>query len=201
MATDSQKRLINDARIRLPGALDAAILQELYLTLTDFLKGSNVWQETVDFSVDPSGATIYEDPDAYTFFLTFDDGFPVNLIEVLDDAGQPVIASMRVPGEVILQRLPGSSQMYTATVSMTLRDPTDAGLPIMPEWIIQRYQTELLDGLLGRMMSQISKPYSSPNTAVAHMRRFQQAVSKARVDSRRGNVYGAQTWRFPRSFT
>ncbi len=47
--TAAQSRLMNDVRMRVPGALDAAIKQELFSAVDEFMKGTNLWKEQIDF--------------------------------------------------------------------------------------------------------------------------------------------------------
>jgi hypothetical protein len=48
--TTDQTRFIADARLRLPGALDAATQQVFFNVADEFLKYTNVWQERIPFS-------------------------------------------------------------------------------------------------------------------------------------------------------
>jgi hypothetical protein len=201
MPNADMNRLMDHARIRLPGAIDAAILVELFSVLKEFFNNSNAWQEEIEFSAYPTSSPYYADPDAYTYDLIPTRGAVMRLMAVRDAQGIPVRASMPVPGSVVLDRAPDADTTYTATVALTVTDPTTRdGYPQFPDWVLNKYFNELLDGLLGRMMSQIAKPYSSPSIAVVHLRKFKQAISAAKVESSRRNVYRAQNWRFPRSF-
>jgi len=194
-------RLMDQARIRLPGAVDAAILIELFAVMKEFFIETNTWREKLEFTAMPTPGPYSTHPEAYSYDLVPVQGSVVRLMAVTDAEGRPVPAAMPVPCSVVLERGPSAPETYTAHVVLTVSDPTTRDdYPQFPLWVLNRYFTPILDGLLGRMMSQIAKPYSSPTIAMAHLRRFRKGMSEARVDGRRRNVYAAPTWRFPRGF-
>ena len=201
MPNADMNRLLDQARIRLPGAVDAAIVMELFTVMKEFFNGSNAWQEAIEFPVYATSASAYADPDAFTYDLTPTQGAIMRLLGAHNGDGVPVRATMPVPGCVVLAQSPNVDATYTALVALTVTDPTTRdGIPQFPDWVLNKHYTELLDGLLGRMMSQLAKPYSSPNIAAVHLRKFKQGISAAKVEAMRKNVYAAPSWRFPRSF-
>jgi hypothetical protein len=201
MPSVDMNRLMDHARIRLPGAVDAAILLELFSVLKEFFITSNAWQEKIEFSVTPTDLDYYIDPDAYTYDVVPTQGTITRLLVVQNGQGTPVHATMQSPGSIVLHSSPSAPATYTATVALTVSDPvTRDGYPQFPEWVLHKYFNEMLDGLLGRMMSQIAKPYSNTTLAVVHLRKFKQGISIAKVEASRKNVYRAQSWRFPKSF-
>ncbi len=201
MVTPNLSRLIDNATYRVPGALSSALLPELFAVLDEFFQTTNIWREDATFTANPTTSTFLEDPAAYTYDVTATSGQIVRLVAVVNEGGVPVVAGMPIPGCVILRNPPASSETYTATVVLSVTDPvTSEGYPVCPDWIYQKYMNGLLDGLLGRMMSQTGKPYSSPQIAMVHLKRFQSAMSRARVETTRQNVYGAQNWSFPQTW-
>jgi hypothetical protein len=185
-------RLMNNARIKLPGALDATIQLELFATVEDFLATTNAWAEDINFSVTPASKT---------YQITPTDGVINRLLSVVDSGGITQHAIMSVPGTIQLQFEPSKSDTFTARVAKTVTDPVDnEGFPEFPDWIMEKYGSDMLDGVLGRMMGQIAKPYSSPSVAMYHLRKFQQSINKARAEVAHGNLYRGQNWRFPQSF-
>ena len=198
--TAEMNRLIDNAKIRLPGALDAAIQLELFSMLDEFLRETNAWTEDVPFDVEPASVPFQQDPFSYTYQITAA-GEIVRLLGVFNAGGIKQNASMPVPGEIIIPNPPAGAEQFTARVSLTVRDPVDKdGFPSLPAWVMRKYGTDFLDGLLGRMMSQPAKPYTSLPLAAAHMRKFKSSTSKAIVETTKQNVYGAQNWRFPQTF-
>lgn len=182
-------RLLDTARIRLPGAVDAALMIELFATMKDFFIKTNAWRDHIEFSALP-------DQREYDIFPA--QGTIVRMFGITDEDDRPVASGMSVPGSVVLRRAPLTPATYTAEVSLTVVDPTgDGEQPQMPLWAANRYFTTLLDGLVGRMMSQPAKPYSSPQTAVLHIRRYESGTAKARSEVLREHRFNAVRWRFP----
>lgn len=186
-------RLMDLARVRLPGARDNIIQLELFAAVNEFFQSSNAWREDIEFTVTP-GVTSYE--------LFQSSSASINrLMGVVNDAGKPVTAAMREPGLLELYQAPSQSAVYTAQVSLTVTNPTDKdGYPQYPSWFLNKYGNDILDGLLARMMAQIAKPYTQPQMAVVHGRNFKQAISFAKTEAMHNNTYRGQSWRFPQGF-
>jgi hypothetical protein len=189
-------RLMKDARIRLPGATDDAIRLELFSVLDEFFQDSNVWKEKIEFSVsatDDTSTTYYIEPESVA---------SLHRLKCVENSnGFGVAAVMKVPGEVTLMTPPSQDDTYTATVVLTVNDPVARdGYPEFPQWILNRYRMTLLDGLMGRMMSQPAKPFTNLQLGTYHMRRFRSAVAFASTESLRKHVANTQAWRFPRNF-
>ena len=181
-------QLMSVARTRIPGVLDGALQLELYEVTKEFLATSNVWQEDIDF-------TTIANTTSYVVVPT--DGTIERLFWVLDENDIPVAATMQVPGEVVLDNEPTGGDDLTATVVLKPSDLDGDGYPVFPEWIYTKYGGVFLDGLLGRMMSQVAKPYSNERLSVYHMRRFRDGMAIAKSESQRKNT-PRQAWRFPR---
>lgn len=201
MASTEINRLMDHARVRLPGALDSALKMELFVVMDELFQNSNIWLEDISFSVTSTSESYIENPDAYIYPVTPTNGLITLLIAVADSAGQLQVATMPAPGQIMLASLPTQNDTYTARVALTVTDPPDSeGYPVFPSWVLERYGSDILDGLLGRMMSQIAKPYSSPTMALFHLKKFNQCVRRARNSAVRQNTYNVQSWRFPQTF-
>jgi len=187
-------RLMNNLRIRLPGAIDDAIKLEVYNTLNDFFQGSNIWREDLDIAI-TSGETYYD-------LLPTGPCNLVRLIGVVNSDNLKVDALIDlITRQLVLALEPTSADTYTAQVVLTVADPLDRdSYPVFPEWVLDLYMNDITDGVLGRMMSQPAKPYSNTQLAAFHTRSFQSAIATARVESNRRYAYGAQRWRFPQAF-
>jgi hypothetical protein len=184
---------MDNARTRVPGALDTALQMELFNTLTEFFQQSDVWQEEIAVAVAPGGRTYDLSP--------ADPGQINRLMGVVTAAGHPVRAAMGIPGTLVLASEPSNEETYTATVAMTVVDPVKTdGYPKFPDWVLTKYGLKLTDGVIGKMMSQQKKPYTNNQLAIFHLKKFQSAISQARTDSRHQNLFAAQRWRFPRTF-
>jgi hypothetical protein len=201
MANADMNRMMDNARIRLPGATDGTIQLELFSCLNEFFQSSNIWTEDVPFQVFQTSLNFYENPEAFTYEVTPTMGVINRLMYMLDTQGNPRGGSMATPGVIILDYSPETDTTYTATVGLTVTDPTTRdGYPEFPAWILNKYGNDILDGVLARMMSQPAKPYSNAQLALVHAKNFRGAISQAKVEAQHKNVYRGQSWRFPRTF-
>lgn len=186
-------RLMDNVRIRLPGAVDSVIRLEIFNVMDDFFQRSNSWTEDVTFTTDP-GVTEYD--------VTCGPGNPNRLMYVVNADGIAQAATFELPGTLVIASAPTEAEEWTARIAMTVRDPIGRdGVPYFPDWILSKYGTDLIDGVLGRMMSQVAKPYSNMQMAQFHSKRFGSVVNQAKVEAMHKNVYRGQTWRFPQNFT
>ena len=201
MPVEDFNRLMNNARVKLPGALDAVLKMEFFGVLKYLFSYSNIWTEDIPFDVLPTDANRITNPDAFTYYVSPTTGMVVRLMGVVNGNGAGVRCIMPVPGEIVLLASPNEPTTYYARVALTVLDPvTPEGYPDFPETILMQYSNEILDGLLGRMMSQVAKPYSSKDGAVMHTKLFTAAVARIKAEAMRQGLYGAQAWRYPRTF-
>ncbi len=193
MANADFNRLMDQLRIRLPGALDGTIQLELFSVMKEFFQKSNCWTENIQMRVVTTRKS-YE-------IVSFTSSLINRLNSVETPGGISVAATMPEPGLIELLEYPSEEATYTVNVALTVSDPVDReGYPDFPDWILQKYGNDIFDGVMGRMMSQLAKPYSQPQLAQYHMRRFTQATNNAGTEANHGNVYRGQNWRFPQTF-
>lgn len=186
-------RLMDNLRVRCPGAIDGALQLEFFAVMNEFFQDSNIWTEDIPFEV-TSGVTDYSIISTSVSTIN-------RLIGVTNSQNIAMAATMAVPGEITLAWIPAQTDTYTATVALTVTDPvTREGYPEFPDWVLNKYNSGIQDGVLGRMFSQIAKPYSNERMAIYHMRRFETAKSQAKVEAMHGNVYRGQNWKFPQTF-
>lgn len=201
MASADMNRLMDNLRIRLPGALDSTIQFELFSTLKDFFQHSSIWTENLTFDAQPTSDTYLQNPDAYTYEVVPTMGSIVRLMDVVNSNGISQSAAMDVPGFIVLTYAPSNEDTYTANVALTVTDPTTReGYPEFPDWILSKYGNEIMDGVTSRMMAQAAKPYSSPQMALFYGKKFQAGITRASVESLHRNIYRGQSWRFPQTF-
>lgn len=192
MATDYQA-ILDLSRVRLPGALDGVILLELQRLLDDICDKTNAWVEQVAFQ-SVVGQVSYE-----VFPVQ---GDPIRLMNVVDSA-DPAIARpwdvyMGYPNTLQFRTAPSTAQTYYANISVM---PDDDFPVTVPTWFWSKYHGMIVDGILGRMMSQIAKPYSSPANAKMHTAAFNSAVNSARVEALRRYRFRGQGWLFPQGWS
>jgi hypothetical protein len=186
-------RLMDNLRIRLPGALDTVLKLELFSVMNEFFQSSNCWYEDIDFTV-TSGVTEYTITPSSIASI-------VRLLGVVNSDGRAQNAVLALPNTLTLVNSPSQSDTFTARVALTVNDPTTRDdYPEFPDWVINKYNNDIQDGVLGRMMSQIAKPYTNERMAIYHMRQFRGAVAFAKVEAMHQNVYRGQSWRFPQTF-
>lgn len=201
MANADTNRLIDNARIKLPGALDGVMKLEFFAVMNDFFQQTSIWTEDITFTANPTDSSPITSPDDFSYDLLPDGGAIIRLMYVINSQGSAQAATMDTPGIVMLRYSPNVADTYTANVAKTVTDPTTReGYPEFPAWVLNKYGNEILDGLLGRMMGQIAKPYSSPQMALYHTKKFNAGVQRASVESHHGNVYRGQNWSFPQTF-
>jgi len=202
MPSASMNRLMDDARVRLPGALDGTIQSELFAVVRKFCEDTNVWKMPFDIEREVATERVMLTPDAYTYEIIPPTGSRVvRLLGVVDQNAFPVHATMMRPNFVTFRYSPNAPDTVVAWVALTVADPiTRKGEPVVPDWIVESYNDTLLNGVMFRMMSQVAKPYSNLQLGVAHGQFFKQGISQARAESDRGRVQGAQMWTYPRSF-
>ena len=202
MANADMNRLIDHARIRLPGSLDAGIQMELFSAMDEFFQRSGVWHEDIEFAVTPATGSPAVNPEDFTYEVIPSVGSVVRLVGIADSDGASVRATMEVPGEIVLAYSPNVADTYKARVVLTVTDPvTSEGYPQFPDWIMTKYRDVFLEGVIGRMMSQIAKPYSSTAGAQYHLRNFKRGVGQAKVEAQHANIFRGQNWSFPQTFS
>lgn len=185
-------RLMKTIRPSLPGAVDPAIIQELFFVCQQFFKRSEVWQETFQVSLPPQENTVNLTPVA---------GRVERLMGVYVGSRSVRGVAMPSPGIVVIPAS-GVQSDYAVTVVMTVTDPTDAagggaGFPIAPLELIDRYSEELMHGVLSRMFAQPAKPYTNLQMASYYETKFRSGISRARNDARTYFLAGAQAWSYP----
>lgn len=186
------ERFLDLARVKAMGASDAGIKADFFEAASEFFNDSNAWQEQVTFQT-VAGETEYT-------VQPSTEGRIIRLAGVLDQNLVPQNALMPDIGTVTLQNAPNTVQTLTAYFVKTVDLPADRGVPLMPDALFKKYFTWLLDGVVGRLMTQPNKPYSNEKMADYHLKRFRNGVSKARIETQRANTSGAGSWRFPQTF-
>lgn len=100
------------------------------------------------------------------------------------------------PDTLVLYPTPQKDNTMIVTASLV---PTAVDT-VMPDYIQVQYFEVLLDGLLGRLMNYKNKPYSNPDGAEYHLRRFRSGMARVRNNTIHGLNESANTWGFPQGF-
>lgn len=205
MATAQIQRMFNNARVKLPGAIDDMLKIEFYNVLFEFFTDSNIWQDQLAVPVDNTTATYTLTPSDTSQITRL-----MSVNSSVTNGSLPVFATMQVPGTMILKNTPTVADTLVVIVAKTIIDPVSSGsggsdpiafgFPNYPTWTVDKYFLGVLDGLIGRMMAQTAKPWTNEKLAVYHLRKFTGVIATARNEANRMNVYGAQRWTYPQSF-
>lgn len=188
-------RIIMTARPNLPGVIDDAVRQELFMVCLDFFKRSNAWQEEIKFTLKPNCFTADVQPFA---------GRIERLLYVKQENRFVQGATMEdiMSGQIRMRSSVNEPTVYGAIVALTVTDPvTRDAYPIVPQEIVARYTEELLHGLYSRMMSQPSKPYTNLSLAQFYMTKFNGGAARALNALKTGDTLGSQRWGFPQTFS
>lgn len=202
MATEAALRLVNNIKLRLPGSTTDMILYELYNVLNDWFQDTNMWTEDIEFPVFANTSPDVSIPDNLEYLLaTNETAFIFRLMGVMDNNGLQIAATMPTPGIVRLTKSPTGGVNYTARFALTVSDPVQTGnIPECPDWVIQKYTNEFIDGVLGRMMFIPAKPYSNSQLGTFHTKSFRMGMAFARQEFNRQNTFNVQPWKFPQTY-
>lgn len=185
-------RLMETVRQYLPGATDMSIKQNMFGVCQDFFQESNVWQESLDFTINAGEETAEVMP--YTgkierLLWVTKDGIPITSATMPDTT----------TGTILIPHAEAGA--YKAQVALNVSDPVSRDVfPIVPYPIVNDYWQVMMHGLIATMMAMPNKPYTNLGLAAIYQTKFQGATARARNTTKELNTYDAQTWRFPQSF-
>jgi len=200
------ERMFALADIELVGASRAGLKTMLYEVMDEFISDSNCWSEQIPLTLSSN---------IQTYTLTPSQGGAIlRLVAVIDQncvgypsflqigSGPPGAPSVNPPGALLQLVWPQNTTIpVTVIVIKKLTLPTQKhDVPDAPQWLLPIYERQILDGLLGRMMLQPNKSYSSKDGAQYHLKRFRDGIAVAKTAVMRSNLFGGQSWRFPRNF-
>lgn len=203
--------LLNQTRVKLTGATDAGIKNELFSVLDEFFDLSSSWHEKVfvngltnvpSYGVAPTDGQIIRlgwvvGNSTYPTIALYNTAIAANPANQGD--WTPLPASLADLNTVLLANTFNSPQLLQIDLIKNVVMPTTRDMvPIAPDWVLRVYGRYILDGILGKLMAQPGKSYSNATTSVYHLKRFQDGISRARVAAMRANTYGGQAWTFPR---
>lgn len=203
------ERVINRARIQLPGASDAGIKSVLFDVIDEFFDATNAWAEWIALTLTP-GNQVYQ---VYPQF----GGMINRLVTAIDinNVTQPATLSLdgtsisnnttvfsSPPGAILtfFQPVNTSTALQVLVAKKSILPNNKDDIPDAPSWLFPKYARYLLEGLVGTSMMERAKPYSDPNNASYHLKKFRDGMAMAKTEVMRGNIYGGQAWTYPRGF-
>jgi hypothetical protein len=130
------------------------------------------------------------------------EGQIIRLSGVCDINGSFIPALMRdmEANHIRLRNAPNTAQQLFARVVKNVSLPTHKGLPLAPEWVLQKWHLGIKHGIIGQLMKEQNKSYSDPKGALYNLSQFRRYINEARAQALRANTEGASSWRFPQSF-
>jgi hypothetical protein len=184
-------KLLGQAKVRLLGASEKQIRVQLFDVLDEFFDNSNCWTESI-------GITVI--PETLDYPLRPTGGRIVRLEAVLNQHNLPEQAVMFDIGTVHFLYPFSQTQPMTAIVVKTVTDPLACFPPNIPDWILPKWGTVLLYGVVGNMMMVPAQSYTNPQMAQFFLGKFNDGISAAVVSAAKANTVGAQSWMFPQGF-
>lgn len=199
-------QLMNLAKVKLVGSSDKGLAAEFFDVISEFLNGTSVW--TQDCTV-PYNNTNYVYP------VSVGEGQIIRLAGVWDWGPTVPSATQLAPNgtvfvpallkddfaNIILKNVPNTTGYFNATLVCNTTLPVDKNMvPSGPDWLLPVHHLGLLDGLLGKMMTQPDKSYSDKVQGAYHLKRFRDAISRARAAKLQANTRGATAWQYPQGF-
>lgn len=199
MALDQKEfeQFITQATIKLTGASSAGIKAELYDVLKEFFTDSNCWAEDIEF-IPVADEVDYP-------LAPKNEGQIIRLVGTWDNKGIPVPSFMAEFAKVKLLNAPTSTgtattKWFSRVVKTVTLPTTRDAVPIAPDWTLRVYSVHIMDGLLGKMMSQAQKSFSNPQMSSYHLKRFRAGIQIARTAAARANIVGGQEWAYPQGW-
>jgi hypothetical protein len=194
------ERIMNEARVRLPGVSDAGLKGTMFDVIDEFFDNSNAWIEWLNVNLVVGSQT-------YTLYPQ-QGGMLNRLVTLLDSNNvvYPAVVSFSdvyTPPGVILSLVNPVSAPVLVTACFTKKVvlPNNKwDIPDAPSWLVPLYGRYLLDGLLGNLMMQRGKSYSDPDRSQYHIKRFRDGMDMAKTAVMRSNLLGGQAWRYPRGY-
>lgn len=204
IASNDYEQLLNQARVKLTGVSDAALRGEFYDVLSEFLNDSSMWKQQI---------TIAYQANVRAYPLNVPEGIILRLDGALDWG--PVVPTINPPnpnvvpmpvlmqdvGTLLMKNTPNAAGYAQVQLVCNTKLPKDnKTAPDAPVTLLPIWHVGLLDGVLGKFMTSPNKSYFNMTLGTYHLKRFRDAIARARVSALRANTNGSQTWRFPQPF-
>lgn len=188
--------LLARAQVELTGSSAGGIRQIMYEVLDEFFDVSSAWMEDIPFT------TVAQQQNYVVAPAATPPGRIIRLAGVVDAnfVNQPAI--MPDIGTISLKNIPNTAGfVFTATVIKSVMLPCNpTEMVSVPDVFVQKYFPGLLSGILGKMMLQPGKSYTSDQGSVYHLKKFEACKTAARVATIRRNTYGTNSWAYPQQY-
>lgn len=197
ISKDDLERMLANIRNDLRGATDNAIRGRLFNIIDEFFRNSNSWIEWIDFTI-ASGQQDYTITPKH-------DGMITRLRGVIDQncVNYPaMITEIEPPGAKV--RLVWPQNMTIPVKAITYKSivlpTTSSDIPVAPRWLLPMYERAIESGVIGRMQMTPNVPWANAQLGQINYKVFLNQVAEAKAAAERGNLWGGQAWRFPRTW-
>lgn len=112
-----------------------------------------------------------------------------------DTATEPTHYYAESPSSLLLIPVPTETHTngFRGAVSLV---PTGSAVDL-PDEFQSHWRDAVIDGVMYRMLTMVSKPWSNPQLSVIHGRKFRNAIKRARDITKRRYGTSSAAWRFP----
>lgn len=187
-----------------PGIVRAVAKREVIKAAREFFRDSTAWREVVQSAYFADGAY------ALTAVPQNADAEVLRVLSVEANGTPLTLKSERPTGERqdgtptnwyptgpdTFEVWPTPDQYDDEILVRVVLIPTDTATTL-PDIASRSYFDGILDGALGRVYGHPAKPYSNPTLAEYHLRRFRNAIAKAKGEVQQGGAAG-QNWVYPK---
>lgn len=175
-------RLYDNVQATVP-AVDLPLIQMMtWNVIQDFYQRSTSRREILYWQMAP-GVTSLD-------FNPYDETWLVAWVLAVNGLSKFKIV---MPGQVVDLEFPANARYGSALVALA---PVNINADLPPELFTQWFET-LLSGVLYRLHSLPSKPYSSPQLAMYHGKMYRRGIAEAKGIANKGYTDGAGRWMFP----
>lgn len=175
-------RLYDNVQAVVPSVILSLVKMAAWNTIEEFYIRSTSKRERVSFSLAVGVQSIDFDP--------YDETWLVSWVLGVDGIRD---FKIDLPGKLIAWDLP--SQVRTGVALLALK-PVNFSVIFPPELWSQFFET-ILDGTLGRLYGMPAKPWSSPQLATYHMKRYWGGIGAAKAMAQNAFGGSAGRWNFP----
>lgn len=195
---------IRDAMVRLPGAVEEVVKNEIRRTLREFFQMSSAWRCMEGPYTVKEGLSEYllNPVNSYTQMVyviaAYLDGrelTPFNRPIVAEAVGTPMYYYCTTPENLFLYPTPEKD--YERSLKVYLSLTPDSCTEKLPKMAITQFYDYILDGILYRMYIQPSKPYTDGSLALHHQRMYRYGIGKARIIAESGYMMQSSATEFP----
>jgi hypothetical protein len=193
----------------LPGASLPNIRLVFWNTAREFYLRSRAWREQLGaFTLSPGQVELPLNPVTQNTEVCYLEGVhlvgapifmrvgssPSFYVEGQYTPGTPSKFELLDPHTLVMSPAPNRTFENALWLQVSVQ-PT-RGAEALPPFARTHHFQALEVGTLGKFLAQPNKPWSEPQSAILHQRRFEVAIMRARADAEKGYSKSANNWQF-----